>query len=456
MKFMDVRTSLFGDGTRSSVRHCMYCGLSTREGKSCCTDHVHRLPYVQSLLDLIDGKEERDEAVIASGVTDEDIESGISVHELLQHLALNGPKTEERLCRDLNFKPKTVAAYAKGLSERGLVQIGRTARGSTVVKVTAAGLKHVGDMRPPQPAAGQFVDDVAIQPAGDPEPALRFAPEGWTDEDAGSEAHVHREEPAVREGLHDDRDHVETPVDPAGRAPLENAPLENAPSGADESPRDDHQATTPDSSEGGARLSNAEGGASEKEADMKGPAKTADRESGMKVRTWKVSSGELARSRAELDAALGELADACERAGDGSYLSHAISAQAEACVVAAATIRLLARAISSGGPKGRREAKPSTTKAKKPPKASDGSKATKPAKTKTKRVPADKGALGEVARWLRKVRTRSGLSQAAFGEKVGASYTQMWHWEKGNRAPGDEFLAKIEKLAGETAPTGAR
>ncbi len=73
----------------------------------------------------------------------------------------------------------------------------------------------------------------------------------------------------------------------------------------------------------------------------------------------------------------------------------------------------------------------------------------KPAK-KTK--PASKKTDSPFSNWLIDARTRMGLSQVVFGQKIGASETQMWNWENGRRTPGEEYVAKIERLTGKTCP----
>ncbi len=59
---------------------------------------------------------------------------------------------------------------------------------------------------------------------------------------------------------------------------------------------------------------------------------------------------------------------------------------------------------------------------------------------------------GVFSTWLKEIRTASGLSQPEFGEKVGASRTQIWHWEKGTMAPGETALERIESYLRETCP----
>jgi DNA-binding XRE family transcriptional regulator len=91
------------------------------------------------------------------------------------------------------------------------------------------------------------------------------------------------------------------------------------------------------------------------------------------------------------------------------------------------------------------KAPPAPKKVEKPEAAPKSKPEPKPAATK-------KAPSGSFANWLKVVRLRSGLSQKDFGKKVGASYTQMFHWEKGTRLPPDEMVRKIEKEAGEASP----
>lgn len=95
------------------------------------------------------------------------------------------------------------------------------------------------------------------------------------------------------------------------------------------------------------------------------------------------------------------------------------------------------------------------------------------AKTPEKKASEDKTSTKEVAKkpvakvatpkkstvsasafsnWLRVVRTGLGMTQSALGEKIGASYTQMFRWEKGLSVPADEYVTKIERIAGKTCP----
>lgn len=75
------------------------------------------------------------------------------------------------------------------------------------------------------------------------------------------------------------------------------------------------------------------------------------------------------------------------------------------------------------------------------------------AKTEAKKPSAKKPVSSSAfSNWLRLVRTGLGMTQSALGEKIGASYTQMFRWEKGLSVPAEEYITKIERVAGKTCP----
>lgn len=122
---------------RLSPRHCEAAGCvhATREGKAYCSDHVEMHPYVQDLIARLDQRESEDERVQKRGPRAVNLQ-GITTQEILQHLAFHGPRTEERLCRELNLEVKTLQGYVQALRRKKLVTLGHTKRGSTVVKLT--------------------------------------------------------------------------------------------------------------------------------------------------------------------------------------------------------------------------------------------------------------------------------------------------------------------------------
>lgn len=110
------------------------CAVATREGRDYCSDHVEQQPYVQALLAKLEERELQDDRVKSTGPKAVDL-SGITSREILQHLAFHGPRTEERLCRELDLDLKTLSAYVSAMRDKGLVRLGQTKRGSTVVKL---------------------------------------------------------------------------------------------------------------------------------------------------------------------------------------------------------------------------------------------------------------------------------------------------------------------------------
>lgn len=125
-------------GPRPTPRHCEVsgCGKSTREGKAFCTDHVELHPYVRALLEQLEQRAAEDDAVRARGARAANLD-GITAQEILQHLAVHGPRTEERLCRELNLEAKTLKGYVLALRREKRVRLGHTKRGSATVKLIA-------------------------------------------------------------------------------------------------------------------------------------------------------------------------------------------------------------------------------------------------------------------------------------------------------------------------------
>jgi hypothetical protein len=121
---------------RLSPRHCEApgCVHATREGKAYCSDHVEMHPYVQDLMSRLEQREDEDDRVQKRGSRAVNLQ-GITTQEILQHLAFHGPRTEERLCRELNLDAKTLQGYVQAMRRSKLVTLGHTKRGSTVVKL---------------------------------------------------------------------------------------------------------------------------------------------------------------------------------------------------------------------------------------------------------------------------------------------------------------------------------
>ena len=62
--------------------------------------------------------------------------AGLTARELVLHLSLHGARTVERLSRELQLDPKVLDGYVSALVSKGAVTLGRTNRGSTVVRLS--------------------------------------------------------------------------------------------------------------------------------------------------------------------------------------------------------------------------------------------------------------------------------------------------------------------------------
>ena len=114
------------------------CSNNTREGKLYCLDHVDHQPYVQGILAKIASRERELEAVREKGWRAVDVE-GIVVDDILRRLREHGARTVERLRREcLDGEKEAVAfAYKDAMARAGLVLVGFTKRGSTVLAASS-------------------------------------------------------------------------------------------------------------------------------------------------------------------------------------------------------------------------------------------------------------------------------------------------------------------------------
>lgn len=111
------------------------CGQSTREGKPYCSDHVGEHPYVQEILSTLAARQAEEAAVRNRGSGAVDI-GGLTARELLLHLSLHGARTVERLSRELQLESQVLSGYVSALVDDGRVSLGRTNRGSTIVRLS--------------------------------------------------------------------------------------------------------------------------------------------------------------------------------------------------------------------------------------------------------------------------------------------------------------------------------
>lgn len=140
---------------RTKTTHCDEegCSRATREGKPYCSEHVDRLPYVQTLMDRIADKEAEEDRVAKRGIRAVEI-SGLTAREILLALWVNGERTVARLSRELNLEFETVKVYVRALQRRGLVDVKPTRRGAGIVRLTGRlsglsdprGLAQLGDL----------------------------------------------------------------------------------------------------------------------------------------------------------------------------------------------------------------------------------------------------------------------------------------------------------------------
>jgi hypothetical protein len=121
----------------TTSRGCQHavCEQTTREGKPYCPDHVESHPYVRDILDTLAARHAEEDAVRTVGAEAVNL-SGLTARELLLHLSLHGARTVERLSRELQLDSQVLKGYVSALVGDGRVELGRTHRGSTIVKLS--------------------------------------------------------------------------------------------------------------------------------------------------------------------------------------------------------------------------------------------------------------------------------------------------------------------------------
>ncbi len=120
----------------SNTRSCESetCMKTTREGKPFCPDHVEHHAYVQSILHILSEREAERDRVRQQGPSAVD-PMGLTAQELVLHLSLHGSRTVERLSREFQLESAVIHNYVAALKSQGKVILGRTTRGSTVVRL---------------------------------------------------------------------------------------------------------------------------------------------------------------------------------------------------------------------------------------------------------------------------------------------------------------------------------
>lgn len=125
-----------GASSRTGPNFCEFdgCKETTREGKPYCSNHVELNLYASEVVAHLerraqeDGRARRQVRGINTG--------GVTATELLQNIADHGPRTKERLCRELNIDRAALDGYVEALRVKGLVTVGLTKRGSETVDLT--------------------------------------------------------------------------------------------------------------------------------------------------------------------------------------------------------------------------------------------------------------------------------------------------------------------------------
>jgi hypothetical protein len=135
-KLSALRLGMFSDPSANQTRTCATkgCPETTREGKIYCTNHVEKHPYVKHLLDRMADRDKEDHNVKMRGPKAVNME-GITVAEIMLHLRQNGPRTEERLQRELQIDKSIIHNYVVALNQRGLVKFDVTSRYSLTVEL---------------------------------------------------------------------------------------------------------------------------------------------------------------------------------------------------------------------------------------------------------------------------------------------------------------------------------
>jgi len=118
------------------VRYCKVdsCTEATNGSKDFCTDHLEYHPYVRKLLESLGLRYEEDEEVRREGSGSVNM-NGITIKEILLHLTLSGPRTEERLAREVQVDQVIIHSCLVRLSKEGIIKFGHNARNNISVQL---------------------------------------------------------------------------------------------------------------------------------------------------------------------------------------------------------------------------------------------------------------------------------------------------------------------------------
>jgi hypothetical protein len=127
-----------GNHGHGTIRTCRVapCAQSTREGKPFCPDHVDQHSYVQEILRILEERKAEEDRVRNGGPEAVNLK-GLTARELMVHLMQHGSRTVERLSREFQLEAPVMHDYVSALHTQGLVVVGRTTRGSTVVRLAS-------------------------------------------------------------------------------------------------------------------------------------------------------------------------------------------------------------------------------------------------------------------------------------------------------------------------------
>jgi hypothetical protein len=105
----------------------------TSGGKPYCAQHLERLPYARAVVEQVQERERELRRVEELGPATSEL-SEVVVGEMLEYLTSEGPRTLPRLACDLRVSVSIVEAYVGAMVRQGRVRMGRTPRGSAVVR----------------------------------------------------------------------------------------------------------------------------------------------------------------------------------------------------------------------------------------------------------------------------------------------------------------------------------
>ena len=133
------------NGLRTSeTKTCHYagCNKSTRGDKGYCLIHVAHNLYANHVMKELENREYEDTQVKLKGSYKANL-NGITAKEILLELNQHGPRTINRLSRELNIELGLIHSYVVALKKCNKIRVSVTRRGATVITGTR-GLSSVG------------------------------------------------------------------------------------------------------------------------------------------------------------------------------------------------------------------------------------------------------------------------------------------------------------------------